>query len=153
MPAKTIAQMLAPIDPHSISCVFGYLEAMHAGDDYSAELIAMEADDDMHRLLLWAAAHIILPVTAVDNSEGDPCADSFLAAALGELLLDVLSSDGDVCPTRPHVIARAINRFVEEVLTDDPSDVPQVLSRMEDAAVDEAMKAYREEPNDTQSRA
>lgn len=78
-------------------------------------------------MLLKVAARVIIPVTAVDEDcERAPCAHSFLAAALGRLLLEVLSVDR-VCPASPPGIAQYLIRFAEDVLTEEPGDVAGVL--------------------------
>ncbi|MCW5253620.1 hypothetical protein [Streptomyces sp. SHP 1-2] len=62
---------------------------------------------------------------------GEPCAHSFLAAALGQLLLDTLNHADGACPTFSPGIAQTIVRFTETILTHDHGDVADVLRQLE----------------------
>ncbi|KUH38272.1 hypothetical protein [Streptomyces kanasensis] len=79
-------------------------------------------------------------VTAVDDCNGEPCAHSFLAAALGRLLLEVLCHS--VCLANAPGIADTIVRFIENILTEDHGDVADVLRQLEAAGMKQAMEAH-----------
>ncbi|MFF2654321.1 hypothetical protein [Streptomyces sp. NPDC058045] len=70
----------------------------------------------MRQLLLDVAARVFIPVTAVDDCDGEPCAHSFMAAALGRLLLEVLCNGDGACLAFP-CIAQTIIRLTENILT------------------------------------
>ncbi|MFD6915997.1 hypothetical protein [Streptomyces virginiae] len=91
----------------------------------------------MHRLLLDVASRVFIPVTAAD---GDLCAHSFLAAALGRLLLELLCHG--VCLANAPGVARTIIRFTETLLTEDHGDVADVLRQLEAAGMKQALEAH-----------
>ncbi|MFD0008486.1 hypothetical protein ACFVJ4_39780 [Streptomyces sp. NPDC127178] len=87
MPENTVTTPLAPMEPDDVAAAFAYIRAMQAGDIDTACAIADDTGPELHRLLLDVAARVFIPVTAADDHDGEPCAHSFLAAALGRLLL------------------------------------------------------------------
>lgn len=91
-------------------------------------------------MLLDVAARVFIPVTAVDDHDGEPCAHSFLAAALGRLLLELLCHGA--CLANAPGIAQTIIRFTENILTDDHGDVADVLRQLEAAGMKQAMEAH-----------
>ncbi|MFD5752215.1 hypothetical protein [Streptomyces sp. NPDC127033] len=97
MPENTVTAPLAPMAPDGIASAFAYIRVLQAGDiDTACAVIEDTGGVEMRRLLLDVAARIFIPVTAVDDRDEEPCAHSFLAAALGRLLLEVLChGDGD----------------------------------------------------------
>ncbi|MFD3337342.1 hypothetical protein ACFWV1_32600 [Streptomyces sp. NPDC058700] len=86
------------------------------------------------------AARVFIPVTAADDCDGEPCAHSFLAAALGRLLLNLLCHS--VCLAGAPGIADTIVRFTENILTEDHGDVAGVLRQLEAAGLRQAMEAH-----------
>ncbi|MEU0659407.1 hypothetical protein [Streptomyces lavendulocolor] len=112
MPENTITAPLAPMEPQDITDAFAYIRAWQADDTACAVIDGM--GPEALRMLLDVAARIVIPITAVD----EPCAHSFLAAALGRLLLELLS-DG-ACLSGAAGIAQTIVRFSENILTEDP---------------------------------
>ncbi|MFD6045891.1 hypothetical protein ACFWG7_32000 [Streptomyces koyangensis] len=80
------------------------------------------------------------PITAEDDHDGEPCAHSFLAAALGRLLLE-LPCHG-VCLANARNVARTIILFTENILTEDHGDVADVLRQLEAAGMKQAMEAH-----------
>ncbi|MGC5041050.1 hypothetical protein ACLQ2C_36545 [Streptomyces sp. DT73] len=142
MPESNPTMPLAPMDPHDVTGIFTYLRAWQAGDVDTVGAIANLCDDaDLRRLLLEVAARIIIPVTAVDDRDGEPCTHAFLAAALGQLLLDTLNHVDGLCLAFPPGIAQTIVRFTETVLTDDHGDVADVLRQLEHAGLKQATEA------------
>ncbi|MEV7077845.1 hypothetical protein AB0N88_04710 [Streptomyces sp. NPDC093516] len=95
---------------------------------------------ELHRLLLDVAARVLVPVTAVDDCDREPCAHSFLAAALGRLLLEFLCRG--VCLGGLPGTADTITRFTENILTEDHGDVANVLRQLEAAGMEQAMEAH-----------
>ncbi|MGW0933049.1 hypothetical protein ACWD3W_31285, partial [Streptomyces sp. NPDC002644] len=73
-----------------IIAAFTYLRALQADDIDTACAVTDVIGPELHRLLLDVAAHVFIPMTAVDDHDGEPCAHSFLAAELGRLLLELL---------------------------------------------------------------
>ncbi|WP_437104716.1 hypothetical protein [Streptomyces sp. enrichment culture] len=67
---------------------------------------------------------------------------SFLATALGRLLLEVLCHGEGVCLAFPPGIARTVIRFTENILTEDHGDVTDVLRQLEAAGMKQAMEAH-----------
>ncbi|MEU3400641.1 hypothetical protein [Streptomyces filamentosus] len=116
---------------------------MQADDIDTACAVATDTGPELRRLLLDVAARIFIPVTAVDDGDGEPCAHSFLAAALGRLLLEVLSHADGACLAFSPGIAQTIIRFTENILTEEHSDVADVLHQLEDAGMKQAMEPYR----------
>ncbi|MGW9411831.1 hypothetical protein [Streptomyces diastaticus] len=80
------------------------------------------------------------PITAEDDHDGEPCAHSFLAAALGRLLLELLCHG--VCLGNARNVARTIILFTENILTEDHGDVADVLRQLEAAGMKQAMEAH-----------
>ncbi|MFE2943434.1 hypothetical protein ACFXKG_30925 [Streptomyces sp. NPDC059255] len=140
---NTVTAPLAPMEPEDVVDAFAYIRALEADDIDTACAVAEDNDGaSLHRMLLEVAARVIIPVTAVDEDcDGAPCAHSFLAAALGRLLLEVLSVDR-VCPVSPVGIAQYVIRFAEDVLTEEPGDVAGVLRQLEAAGMEQAMEAH-----------
>ena len=129
--------LLAPMEPADVVSAFAYIRAIQARDvDTACSLVEGVGVPDMHQALLEVAERVVIPVTAVDDRDGAVSADSFMAEALGRLILDILRVD-DVCPAIPPGIARAIIRSTEE-----HQDVADVLRRLEAAGIDQAMQAY-----------
>ncbi|WP_333745978.1 hypothetical protein [Streptomyces sp. IBSBF 2950] len=143
MPKTTTA--LAPMDPDDIIVAFTYIRACHAGDVRTAGSVAQHVGgSDMRQLLLDVAERIIIPVTAVDGQDKDPSADAFVVEALGQLILEILRVDDDVCPGMPPGITKAIIRFTEKVLTEDQQNVADVLGRLQAAGAEQAVQEYGE---------
>ncbi|MEU9298467.1 hypothetical protein [Streptomyces sp. NPDC048266] len=94
---------------------------------------------EFHRLLLDVAARVFIPVTAVDDCDGEPRAHSFLAAALGRILLEMLCHG--VCLANEPGAADTLVRFSENILTEDHGDVPDVLRQLEVAGMEQAIAA------------
>lgn len=90
-------------------------------------------------MLLDVAARVFVPITAEDDHDGEPCAHSFLAAALGRLLLELACHN--VCLASSRGIADTIVRFTETILTEDHGDVADVLRQLEAAGMRQAMEA------------
>ncbi|MFF8387316.1 hypothetical protein ACF053_27250 [Streptomyces kanasensis] len=90
MPENTVTTPLAPMEPDDIAAAFAYIRALQADDIGTACVVADYTGPELHRLLLGVAARVTIPITAVDDHDGEPCAHSFLAAALGRLLLELL---------------------------------------------------------------
>ncbi|MFF1481433.1 hypothetical protein ACFVYD_28445 [Streptomyces sp. NPDC058301] len=90
MPENTVTAPLAPMEPEDVADAFAYIRAWQARDIDTAGAVADDMGPDLHRLLLDVAARVFIPVTAVDDCDGEPCAHSFLEAALGRLLLEFL---------------------------------------------------------------
>ncbi|MER7048351.1 hypothetical protein [Streptomyces jumonjinensis] len=80
-------------------------------------------------------------MTAADDHDGDPCAHSFLAAALGRILLELLCH-GECLAGLPG-IADTIVRFTDNILTEDGGDVADVLRQLEAAGMKQAMEVHR----------
>ncbi|GAA4704360.1 hypothetical protein [Streptomyces youssoufiensis] len=91
----------------------------------------------LQRLLLDVAARVFIPVTAVDDHDGEPCEHSFLVAALGRLLLGFLCHG--VCLAGARGIAGTILRFTENILTEDHGGVSEVLRQLEAAGMKQAI--------------
>ncbi|MFJ6017518.1 hypothetical protein [Streptomyces sp. NPDC092952] len=73
-----------------VAAAFAFIRALQADDIDTTCAVADDTGPELHRLLLDVAARVIIPVTAADDHDGEPCAHSFLAAALGRLLLEML---------------------------------------------------------------
>jgi len=140
MPENTVTMPLAPMELEDVADAFAYIRAMQAGDIDTACAIADDTGPELHRLLLDVAARVFIPVTAADDHDGEPCAHSFLAAALGRLLLELLCHS--VCLAGASGMADAIVRFTENILTDDHGDVADVLRQLEAAGMKQAMQAH-----------
>ncbi|MFD9601816.1 hypothetical protein [Streptomyces sp. NPDC059970] len=138
MPENTVTAPLAPMEPQDIADAF---RAMQAGGIDTACAVIEDTGMEMRRLLLDVAARIFIPITAVDDCDGGPCAHSFLAAALGRLLLEVLCHGDGACLALPPGIAQTIVRFTENILTEDHGDVADVLRQLEAAGMKQAMEA------------
>ncbi|MFK0120816.1 hypothetical protein [Streptomyces sp. NPDC090994] len=143
MPENTITVPLAPMEPDDVADAFAYIRALQADDIDTACAVADDTGPELRRLLLDVAARIFIPVTAVDDCDGEPCAHSFLAAALGRLLLEVLCHADGACLAFPPGIAQTIVRFTENILTEDHGDVADVLRQLEAAGMKQAMEAHR----------
>ncbi|MFK4024673.1 hypothetical protein [Streptomyces sp. SM1] len=141
MPENTVTVPLAPMEPEDVAAAFAYIRAIHAADIDTACAIADDTGPELHRLLLDVAARVFIPVTAADDHDGEPCAHSFLAAALGRLLLELLCHG--VCLGGLPGIADTITRFTENILTEDHGGVADVLRQLEAAGMKQAMEAHR----------
>ncbi|MFJ3164196.1 hypothetical protein [Streptomyces kanasensis] len=128
------------MEPDDIAAACAYIRALQADDIDTACAVADYTGPELHRLLLDVAARVIIPITAVDDHDGEPCAHSFLAAALGRLLLELLCHG--VCLGGLPGIADTITRFTENILTEDHGDVADVLRQLEAAGMKQAMGAY-----------
>lgn len=137
MPENTVT---APMEPQDVVAAFAYIRAWQADDIDTACAVADEAGPVLHRLLLDVAARVFIPVTAADDHDGEPCAHSFLAAALGRLLLEMLC-DG-ACLAGAPGIADTIARFTDNILTNEHGDVADVLCRLEAAGMKQAMETH-----------
>lgn len=142
MPENTVTASFAPMEPEDIVSAFAYIRALQADDVDTACAVIEETGMRMRRLLLDVAARVIIPVTALDDRDRELCAHSFMAAALGRLLLEVLCVDDDVCPGMSPGIAQAIIRFTEDILATERGDVAGVLREVEAAWVEQAMEAH-----------
>ncbi|MFE7043124.1 hypothetical protein ACFU9X_27910 [Streptomyces atratus] len=138
MPENTVTAPLAPMAPDDIA----YIRAMQAGDIDTACAVIEDTGMEMRRLLLDVAARIFIPITAVDDRDEEPCAHSFLAAALGRLLLEVLCHGDCACLAFPPGIAQTIVRFTENILTEEHGDVAGVLRQLEAVGMKQAMEAH-----------
>ncbi|MFZ3492329.1 hypothetical protein ACODT5_03650 [Streptomyces sp. 5.8] len=136
MPENTVTIPLAPMELDDVADAFAYIRALQAGDIDTACAVADHTGPELHRLLLEIAARVFIPVTAVDDCDGEPCAHSFLAAALGRLLLELLC-DGECLANAPG-IAETIIRFTDNILTDEHGDVADVLRQLEAAGMKQA---------------
>ncbi len=141
MPENTVTVPLAPMEPEDVAAAFAYIRAIHAADIDTACAIADDTGPELHRLLLDVAARVFTAVTAADDHDGEPCAHSFLAAALGRLLLELLCHG--VCLGGLPGIADTITRFTENILTEDHGGVADVLRQLEAAGMKQAMEAHR----------
>ncbi|MFI6523082.1 hypothetical protein [Streptomyces uncialis] len=117
MPENTATMPLAPMEPDDIADAFACIRALQADNIDTACTVANTTGPELHRLLLDVAARVIIPVTAADGHDTDPCAHSFLAGAPG--------------------IAQTIIRF-----TDDHEDVADVLRQLEAVGVGQALDAH-----------
>lgn len=142
MPENTITAPLAPMEPEDVADAFAYIRALQTGDIDTAGAVANDTGPELRRLLLDVAARIVIPITAVDDCDGEPCAHSFLAAALGRLLLEVLRHGDGACMAFPPGIAQTIVRFTENILTEEHADVADVLRQLEAAGMKQAMEAH-----------
>ncbi|MFF8681152.1 hypothetical protein ACF07F_24870 [Streptomyces sp. NPDC015237] len=140
MPENAVTTPLAPMEPEDVA--FGYIRAVQAGDIDTACTVANDRGPELRRLLLDVAARIFIPVTAVDDCDGEPCAHSFLAGALGRLLLEVLCHGDGACLAFSPGIAQTIVRFTENILTEEHGDVADVLRQLEAAGMKQAMEAH-----------
>ncbi|MFF5456197.1 hypothetical protein ACFY40_33970 [Streptomyces sp. NPDC012950] len=140
MPENTVTAPLAPMEPQDVADAFAYIRAWQAGDIDTACTVADEAGPELDRMLLDVAARVFIPITAADDHDGEPCEHSFLAAALGRLLLELLR-DG-ACLSGLPGMADTIVRFTENILTEDHDDVADVLRRLEDAGMKQTMEAH-----------
>ncbi|MGA5558943.1 hypothetical protein [Streptomyces lavendulocolor] len=140
MPENTVTAPLTPMEPEDIADAFAYIRAWQAGDIDTACAVADDTGPELHRLLLDVAARVIIPITAVDDHDGEPCEHSFLAAAIGQLLLELLCHG--VCLGGLPGIADTITRFTENILTEDHGDVADVLRQLEAAGMKQAMETH-----------
>ncbi|MFJ5212860.1 hypothetical protein [Streptomyces nigra] len=137
---ETITMPLAPMEPNDVADAFAYIRARLVGDIDTASAIADNTGpEQLHRLLVDVAARVFIPVTAADNHDGEPCAHSFLAAALERLLLELLCHG--VCLNSPTGAADTITRFTDNILTED-GDVAGVLRQLEATGMRQAMAAH-----------
>ncbi|GAB3949517.1 hypothetical protein GCM10028832_01710 [Streptomyces sparsus] len=127
-----------PHGPEDVADTFAYIRAMQADDIDMACAVADDTGPELHRLLLDVAARVIIPVTAVDDCDGEPCAHSFLAAALGRLLLKLLCH-GECLVNAPGGAVTLI-RFTDNILTADVDDVADVLRQLEAAGMKQAVE-------------
>jgi hypothetical protein len=125
MPENTVTAPLAPMEPDDVAATFAYIRALQSDDIDTACAVADDTGPELHRLLLDVAARVFIPITAANDHDGEPCAQSFLAAALGRLLLELLCHG--VCLDGLPGIADTITRFTENILTEDHDDVSDVL--------------------------
>ncbi|TBO58147.1 hypothetical protein EYS09_18890 [Streptomyces kasugaensis] len=142
MPENTVTAPLAPMGPGDVADAFAYIRALQAHDIDTAGAVANDTGPELRQLLLDVAARVFIPVTAVDDRDGEPCAHSFLAAALGRLLLEVLCHGDGACLAFPPGIAQTIIRFTENILTEDHGDVADVLRQLEAAGMRQALEAH-----------
>jgi hypothetical protein len=140
MPENTVTAPLAPMEPEDVADAFAYIRALQADDIETACAVVDGMGPEVLKMLLDIAARVFIPVTAVDDHDGEPCAHSFLAAALGRLLLELLCH-GECLAGAPG-IAKTIIRFTETILTDDHGDVADVLRQLEAAGMKQAMEAH-----------
>ncbi|MFJ6994480.1 hypothetical protein [Streptomyces sp. NPDC003090] len=140
MPESTVTTPLTPMELDDVADAFAYIRAIHAADIDTACAIADDTGPELHRLLLDVAARVFIPVTAAGDHDGEPCEHSFLAAALGRLLLELLCHS--VCLAGPRGMADTIVRFTENILTEDHGDVGEVLRQLEAAGMRQAMEAH-----------
>ncbi|WP_073969751.1 hypothetical protein [Streptomyces sp. CB02460] len=141
MPENTVTEPLAPMKPEDVAAAFAYLRARVVGDfDTACNVADDTGPEQLHRLLVDVAAHVFIPVTAVDNYHGEPCAHSFLAAALGRLLPELVVHG--VCLSSLPGAADAISRFTANILTEDRRGVAGVLRQLEAAGMRQAMEAH-----------
>ncbi|MFF9403337.1 MULTISPECIES: hypothetical protein [unclassified Streptomyces] len=129
--------------PADVASAFAYIRAVQAADTDAACAVLKVTGMRMRRLLLDLAEHVFIPISAVDDHDEEPCAHAFLTAALGQLLLEVLRADGDVCPAMPPGLARTIIRFTEDILADDQGDVADVLRQLEAIGTERAAHPVR----------
>jgi hypothetical protein len=140
MPENTVTVPLAPMEPKDVAAAFAYIRAMQADDIDTACAVIDGMGPEVTKMLLDVAARIFIPITAVDDCDGEPCAHSFLAAALGRLLLELLC-DGECLSGAPG-IAQTIIRFTDNILTEEHGDVADVLRQLEAAGIQQAMEAH-----------
>lgn len=144
MPENTVTRPLAPMEPQDIADAFAYIRALQADDIDTACAVAEatgNAGEDIRRMLLEVAARVVIPVTAVDEDcDGGPCAHSFLAAALGRLLLELLCDAA--CLAGAPGVAQTVISFTDNILTEDHGDVAGVLRQLEAAGMEQAREAY-----------
>ncbi|MFJ2232087.1 hypothetical protein [Streptomyces halstedii] len=140
MPENTVTAPLAPMERGDVVDAFAYIRALQADDIDMACAVANDTGPELPQQLLDVAARVIIPVTAVDDCDGEPCAHSFLAAALGRLLLKMLC-DGECLPGAPG-IADTIVRFTGNILTEEHGDVADVLRRLEAGGTEQAMEGH-----------
>ncbi|GGU67750.1 hypothetical protein [Streptomyces daghestanicus] len=138
MPENTVTVPLAPMEPEDVADAFAYIRALQADDIDTACAVADDTGPELHQLL-DVAARVTIPITAVDDCDGEPCTHSFLAAALGRLLLELLCHG--VCLGGLPGIADTLTRFTENILTEDHGDVANVLRHLEAAGMKQAMEA------------
>ncbi|MDJ0466020.1 hypothetical protein [Streptomyces sp. H27-C3] len=141
MPENTVTTPLAPMKLEDVTDAFAYIRALQAGDIDTACAVADDTGPDLHLLLVDVAARVFIPVTAADDCDGEPCAHSFLAAALGRLLLELLCH-GECLANAPGIAATII-RFTDNILTDEHGEVADVLRQLEAAGMKQAMEAHR----------
>ncbi|MEW2623666.1 hypothetical protein [Streptomyces sp. NPDC048106] len=144
MPENTVTTPLAPMELDDVADAFAYIRSLQTGDIDTASAVADHTGSELHRLLLDVAARVFIPVTAADDHDGEPCAHSFLAAALGRLLLELLCHG--VCLADAPGVAQTIICFTENILTDDHSDVADVLRQLEAAGMKQAMETHPARP-------
>ncbi|MGA5424934.1 hypothetical protein [Streptomyces lavendulocolor] len=137
---NTVTAPLAPMEPGDVATTFAYIRALQTDDIDTASAVADDTGPELHRLLLDVAARVIIPIAAVDDHDREPCEHSFLAAALGRLLLERLCHG--VCLGGLPGIADTITRFTENILTEDHGDVADVLRQLEAAGMKQAMEAH-----------
>ncbi|WP_435192090.1 hypothetical protein [Streptomyces sp. bgisy126] len=140
MPKNTVTAPLAPMEPDDVAAAFAYIRAMQADDIDTACAVADDTGPELHRLLVDVAARVFIPITAEDDCDGEPCAHSFLTAALGRLLLELLCHG--VCLAGARNVARTIILFTENILTEDNGDVADVLRQLGTAGMKQAMEAH-----------
>jgi hypothetical protein len=141
MPENTVTALLAPMEPANVADAFAYIQAWHARDIDTSDAVADDiGPEKLHQLLVDVAARVFIPITAEDDHDGEPCAHSFLAAALGRLLLE-LACHG-VCLANSRGVADTITRFTENILTEDHRDVADVLRQLEAAGMKQAMEVH-----------
>ncbi|MFB8413621.1 hypothetical protein [Streptomyces albidoflavus] len=141
MPENTVTTPLAPMEPEDVFDAFAYIQAIHADDIDTAGAASDDiGPEQLCRMLVDVAARVFIPITAEDDHDGEPCAHSFLAAALGRLLLELLCHG--VCLGNARSVARTIILFTENILTEDHGDVADVLRQLEAAGMKQAMEAH-----------
>ncbi|MFJ3278466.1 hypothetical protein [Streptomyces halstedii] len=127
------------MEPDDVAAALAYIQAWHTRDIDTASAVADIGPEKLYRMLLDVAARVFVPITAPDDHDGEPCAHSFLAAALGRLLLELACHS--VCLASSRGIADTIVRFTETILTEDHGDVADVLRQLEAAGIRQAMEA------------
>ena len=140
MPENTVTTPLAPMEPEDVADAFAYIRALQAADIDTACAVIDGMGPEALKMLLDVAARVVIPITAADDHDGEPCAHSFLTAALGRLLLELLYDS--VCLAGAPGIARTLIRFTENILTEDHGDVADVLRQLEAAGMKQAMEAH-----------
>ncbi len=137
MPENTVTLPLAPMEPQDVADAFTYIRALQAEDIDTACAVIDGMGPEVLRMLLDVAARIVIPITAVDDHDGELCAHSFLAEALGFCWNS--SATAPVCP-----VHRALPRpSSASPRTSSPRwRRRQVLRQLEAAGMWQAMEAH-----------
>ncbi|WDM14585.1 hypothetical protein J3S85_25520 [Streptomyces lavenduligriseus] len=78
MAENTVTTPLAPME---LDDAFAYMSGRCRPENIDTADAVATTGPGLRRLLLDVAARIVIPVTAVDDCEGEPCVHSFLATA------------------------------------------------------------------------